>query len=143
MGEWLVSTFAQRVGQFVGLTDKPKPIKALKWNDATHDYEAKELKMDVQFDTSNLLVGIYTGTEQYDLFGSSRHVPVPREAVALNPFGDLVRHEESTDGRNEVRQRVVENYKEMADLVGGMTGEGKKDAKPDPTGPPKKGGRGR
>jgi hypothetical protein len=138
MGEWLVSTFSQRVGQFVGLTDKAKPIKALKWNDVIHEYEAKELKMDVQFDTSNLIVGIYAGHEEYELDGKKRTVPVPKEAVALNPFGDLVRHEESVDARDEVRQRVNENYKEMADLVASMTGEKKDDTK-DPTGPPKKG----
>lgn len=139
MGEWLVSTFPQRVGQFVGLTEKPKPLKVLKWNDMIHEYEVKELKMDAEFDTSNLLVGLSYGNDEYDLFGSTRTVPAPKEAVALNPFGDLVRHEEDFDEKDDVRKSVKENFEGMVKTIAAATGEDKKDEKEDPT----KGGKGK
>ena len=54
MGEWLVSTFPQRVGQFVGLTEKPKPIKALIMSEdyelGTYSRETQILRIDEMYD---------------------------------------------------------------------------------------------
>ena len=126
LGEWLVSTFPQRIGQFVGLADRSKPMKTLKWNDLVHDYEVKDLRMET-FDTSNLLVGLSFGHEEFELFGSTRTVAIPKEAVALNSFGDLVRHEELIDKQDETRKSVNENFADMEKAIGEVTGEGKKD----------------
>jgi hypothetical protein len=136
LGEWLVATFPQRVGQFVGLADRAKPMKTLKWNDVVHDYEVKDLRMET-FDTSNLLVGLSFGNEKYELFGGERGVAVPKEAVALNPFGDLVRHEEQIDKQDDVRKSVNENFADMEKAIAEVTGEGKKEEKEEEK--PKKG----
>jgi len=144
LGEWLVATFPQRVGQFVGLSDRAKPMKTLKWNDVVHDYEVKDLRMET-FDTSNLLVGLSFGSEKYEIFGGERGVAVPKEAVALNPFGDLVRHEELIDKQDDVRKSINENFADMEKAIAETTGEGKKDEeeeKPKKGKAPGRGGRG-
>jgi len=128
LGEWLVSTFPQRVGQFVGLADRSKPMKTLKWNDVVHEFEVKDLKMET-FDTSNLLVGLSFGSEEYEIFGGTRNVAIPKEAVALNPFGDLVRHEEQIDKEDDIRKSVNENFSDMEKVIAEVTGEGKKEDK--------------
>jgi len=129
MGEWLVGKMAQRVGQLVGLTEKTPPIKALKWNDVVHEYEVKDLKMESEVDTGNLLVGLAYGSEEYELFGNRRNVAIPREAVALNPYGDLVRHEEQADKQDDVRKSVNENFDDIRKAVDVATGEDKKEEK--------------
>jgi len=125
MGQWLVTTFPQRIGQFVGLTDRAKPIKVAYWNDVVHEWEPRELKME-NFDSGNLLVGLSSGNETYDVYGQERGIPVPREAVALNPFGDLVRHEEQSDKADDIRKSVNENYAEIAKALSEATGDEKK-----------------
>jgi len=143
MGEWLGSTFAQRVGQVVGLADRAKPLKVLDWNDVSHEYEPRDLKME-RFDSGNVLVGLSQGNATFDLgpLGSERGVAIPREAVALNPFGDLVRHEEQADKVDDVRVSVNENYSGIAKSIAELTGEGKKEEKEEPKKGGKKGGRG-
>src|SRR5436305_1729101 len=120
-------------------------MKVLNWNDVSHAYEVRDQKTESLFDSGNLLVGLSAGNETYDLgaLGSERGVATPREAVALNPFGDLVRHEEQVDKNDDVRKSVNENYADIAKAISDATGDGKKEEeKEKPAKGKTKGGRG-
>jgi hypothetical protein len=128
MGEWLVTTFAQRPGQIVGLAapaGQKEKTKILKWNDKDRIWEAREQKLESEFDTGTLLLSVSEPRYKEEIQGRQRTLVLPRESIGLNQYGDLVRHEESVDVDDETRKGVVDHYKELMSKIENQT-EGEK-----------------
>ncbi|HVJ83882.1 MAG TPA: hypothetical protein VNC50_22640, partial [Planctomycetia bacterium] len=132
MGEWLVHQFAQSPGQVVGVNhgSTKATIKLRQWDSAKQEFSVKSQSVADQFDGNRILVSVSNGA-QGDSFdfgdGRPRNVRAPREAIAMNQYGELDRRNEVVGVNDELRKAIAENFEE---IIGQIDPDKKKEEEP-------------
>lgn len=114
MGEWLVAPFLHRLGDYIGASGVKKIVKKIRFDESTLKWKLTTESSEQDFNAHAILVDLRGGNIQRRTGESaSINFRLPREVIAVNQFGDLVRHDQDTDVSDVVRKAVAANYAEI------------------------------
>lgn len=121
MGEWITHKFTHRVGDTIGTFESPdEKIKVVEWNDQLKDWLLEEKPMPKTFQTDSVILAI-SGGRVNDLDNEDtdwrKQFTIPRAVVAVNEYGDLVRHMTNIDAEDNVREIIAKGYNELIDTL--------------------------
>jgi hypothetical protein len=150
MGEWLVTDLSHSVGELIGVSGTTrgavKAIDIIEFDHETFTRRMKKVPLGQRFDGGTLLLDVEGGRTEVSLGTRKEYFKLPREIVAVNRYGDIIRRSDAADGSNQERQAIAESYqktvREGANPApttpggmpgGGRGGRGEEDGGRDPT----------
>ena len=117
MGEWVTTDITQRVGDLIGRSGGRgiKPTFVAFWDKNQGTWGMDDEVLRDEFDTGSVLLSVDGGSRR-EQFGAGRiatTIQVPRQIVAVDAYGDLVRRDAPTDRDDVVRESIVVAYDEL------------------------------
>jgi hypothetical protein len=134
-GEWIVADFTHRPGDMIGQTPTRQLNETVRWDEATGTWKLESMSLAEQMSTANFVLDVWGGQMKESLGGQIRYLKLPKEVVAVNEFGDIIRRESDTDSADSFHRYIADGY---ASLIKEMQArlQGKKVEQPSGIGEP-------
>lgn len=119
IGEWMTLDSRYRLGDLIGVSGTTKkPIEMVRWDDRKNEWLMENLAANDRFNSNCILLDVSTQPQRNlsvreRVASNPLTVKVPREVVAVNQYGDLIRRNEADDRDDGIRKAIEEGYKNL------------------------------
>lgn len=136
MGEWITQEVTQRPGDVIGLSGISSLNTVVEWDDKDKLWvpKAVDLYKEQRFNTRDILLAVDGGREVVNVPTTDANkerrltLDVPKEIIAVNEYGDLVRRDSYSDVNDSIRSAIDASYddlvKELKSLAKPAAGPG-------------------
>ncbi|QDU60605.1 hypothetical protein Pan216_14520 [Planctomycetes bacterium Pan216] len=120
MGEWITKDIFHKPGDIIGLSNgQNKSNEVIVWDPEERVQNVEEKTLVDEFNTQTIVLDLDGGRRREKLASQPISFVMPREVIAVNAHGDIIRRDSEQDDLDETRELIAQNYESMLEDIRG------------------------